>query len=229
MPKAFPIQLPHSTGEPILFPNVTSLDTLEIEGDLVAISEGFNKDGKNSPFENTGIFTGGKVFTTKTKADFDGRRTVLGDILANEEDVGEEFYIPQDDLPKWEYLKGAKKEVRTAKSGFEYHYSEGGMVFPDALDNASRTIITGEGGPGPSRFKHVVQTSKGLRRLTPVELERLNMFPDNHTQLDGISDTKRAFFMGNALVVGAVERVGKALIQAVSLTDRSVRQVESTV
>jgi DNA (cytosine-5)-methyltransferase 1 len=34
------------------------------------------------------------------------------------------------------------------------------------------------------------------------------MFPDDHTKLDGISDAKRAFFMGNALVVGVIERVG---------------------
>ena len=47
------------------------------------------------------------------------------------------------------------------------------------------------------------------RRLTPVELERLNMFPDNHTQ--EAADTKRAFLMGNALVVGVVERLGESL------------------
>ena len=73
------------------------------------------------------------------------------------------------------------------------------MIYPDALDNASRTIITGEGGKSPSRFKHVIDTDKGLRRLTPVELERLNMFPDDHTKLDGDYRYKRAFFMGNAL------------------------------
>ena len=85
------------------------------------------------------------------------------------------------------------------------------MMFPDPLDNASRTIITGEGGKSPSRFKHVVNSERGLRRLTPIELERLNMFPVNHTKLDGISDTKRAFFMGNALVVGVIEKIGESL------------------
>src|SRR5690606_11532621 len=115
------------------------------------------------------------------------------------------------DLPKWEYLKGAKKETRTSKAGFAYQYSEGGMAFPDALDQPSRTIITAEGSKSPSRIKHVVPTPKGLRRLSPLELERLNMFPDNHTLLKGIADTKRAFFMGNALVVGIVERIGKEL------------------
>ena len=90
------------------------------------------------------------------------------------------------------------------------------MVYPDALDNASRTIITGEGGKSPSRFKHVVETDKGLRRLTPVELERLNMFPDNHTKFEGIIDTKRAFFMGNALVVGVIEKLGKELYKQIN-------------
>ncbi len=183
-----------------------------ITGNLVMLSENFNKDQKLSPFENTGIFMDGKVNTVKTTSSFNGKRTVLGDVLQNGE-VTESFFIPLEDYPKWEYLKGAKKEIRTAKNGFSYNYAEGAMVFPDAQDNASRTIITGEGGRSPSRFKHVVQTKKGLRRLTPVELERLNMFPDDHTKLEGVSDAKRAFFMGNALVVGVVEKIGRALLQ----------------
>ena len=36
------------------------------------------------------------------------------------------------------------------------------------------------------------------------------MFPDNHT--DGPTDGKRAFFMGNALLVGIVEKLGKSLL-----------------
>ncbi len=67
------------------------------------------------------------------------------------------------------------------------------MIYPDALDNASRTIITGEGGKSPSRFKHVVVSDRGLRRFTPIELERLNMFPDNHTKFEGITDTNVLF------------------------------------
>ncbi len=185
-----------------------------IEGDLVHISENFNTSEKLSPFENTGIFIEGNVFTTKTLPKYEGPKTVLGDILQNGE-VTEDFFIQKADISKWEYLKGGKKETRTARNGFTYQYSEGSMVFPDALDNSSRTIITGEGGKSASRFKHVIRTKKGLRRLTPVELERLNMFPDNHTKLEGISDTKRAFFMGNALVVGVVEKVAASLFEKI--------------
>ena len=42
------------------------------------------------------------------------------------------------------------------------------------------------------------------------------MFPDNHTKYEGISDTKRAFFMGNALVVGVIERIGKVLQEKIT-------------
>ncbi len=211
--EAFPVKNPSKTPNLSISQKIES-EAFTISGDLVTISEHFHEDKKASPFENTGIFMGGKVFTAKTVPDYDGERRVLGDVLQKAE-VDESFFIPLDDVPKWEYLKGPKKETRRAKSGFTYDYKEGGMIFPDALNNASRTIITGEGGKSPSRFKHVVQTSKGPRRLTPLELERLNMFPDRHTELKGISDTKRAFFMGNALVVGVVEKLGSTLFSKI--------------
>ena len=182
--------------------------------DIIKISEKFNKDEKLSPFLNSGICINGKVTTLKTSPNYSGNFSSISEILQNSE-VSNAFYISDKDLPKWEYLKGAKKEIRITKDGFKYHYSEGAMTFPDALDKASRTIITGEGGKSPSRFKHVVQTKKRLRRLTPIELERLNMFPDNHTKLEGVSDAKRAFFMGNALVVGVVERIANELINQI--------------
>lgn len=193
----------------------TKIQEVELKGDLVEITDNFNKNGKLSPFQNTGLLIKGKVFTTKTEPNYDGEKTVLADVLQNGE-VTPEFFIDENDKPKWEYLKGAKTIERKSADGFVYKYSEGGMIYPDALDNASRTIITGEGGKSPSRFKHVVVSDRGLRRLTPIELERLNMFPDNHTKLDGITDTKRAFFMGNALVVGVIEKIGKELYKQVN-------------
>jgi len=188
--------------------------SFDITDNLVALSENFNLNEKLSPFQNTGVFIKGKVNTTKTTSNFIGKKTVLADILQKDA-IADEFYIQGEDLDKWYYLKGAKKETRTTTSGFAYHYNEGNMIFPDALDKASRTIITGEGGKSPSRFKHVINTKKGLRRLTPLELERLNMFPDNHTFLEGISNTKRAFFMGNALVVGVVKKIGDILSEKI--------------
>jgi DNA (cytosine-5)-methyltransferase 1 len=201
---AFPVE-----SDNILFPN-----EFQLKGDIVEISDNFNKNGKSGLFENTGIMIDGIVTTIKTKPSYEDKFTILKDIIQNGE-VTEEFYINEEDLDKWFYLKGPKKEMRKNSQGFEYNYSEGGMIFPDPLDKPSRTIITGEGGKSASRFKHVIKTAKGYRRLSPIELERLNMFPDNHTKFEGITDTKRAFFMGNALVVGVIEKIGVALTQKI--------------
>ena len=115
------------------------------------------------------------------------------------------------DLLRFKEAINSKLDI--TKEGYEYKFSEGGMCYPDDLDKPSRTIITSEGGATPSRFKHVIECkmNKKKRRLTPIELERLNMFPDDFTKLNDITNTKRAFFMGNALVIGIVEKLGKAL------------------
>lgn len=202
--EAFPVE-----SNNLLFPN-----QFKLLGDIVQITNDFNLNNQIGIFENTGLMINGLISTIKTTPNFEGNRMVLSDIIEKEH-VDESYFITKEDLDKWAYLKGPKKEIRKNADGFEYHYSEGGMIFPDAINRPSRTIITGEGGKSPSRFKHVIQTSHGLRRLTPIELERLNMFPDNHTKLEGISDAKRAFFMGNALVVGIVERIGISLYEKI--------------
>jgi DNA (cytosine-5)-methyltransferase 1 len=97
-------------------------------------------------------------------------------------------------------------------TGHEYNYSEGGMAFPDPLNRPSRTILTGEGGISASRFKHIIEDPRTgrFRRLVPEELEELQGFPRGWTDT-GMSDGKRAFMMGNALVVGVVARIGRAI------------------
>lgn len=186
-------------------------NTFNLSDDIAEVSDNFNKGKGESPFKNSGVMANGKVYSLDTLPKYDSPYLTLGDILVDEKDVPDDFFISQEDLPKWEYQKGSKSLKRINKStGFEYNYSEGAMAFPDYLDRPSRTIITGEGGAGPSRFKHVIKTESGrYRRLVPIELERLNMFPDNHTF--GSSNLRRAFLMGNALVTGIVESIALIL------------------
>ena len=198
--KAFPIEPPEAVNE------------IELKGDLAQLTSSFNKGGSASPFHSSGLMLNRKVTTFKAEPFYAGRMTVLRDILQEDSEVDESFFVTESSLAEWKRQKGAKKEKRITKSGFEYEYSEGPMVSPDALDRPSRTIVTGEGGSTPSRFKHIIQTGSGrYRRLTPVELERLNMFEDDHTK--GASDAKRAFFMGNALVVGVIRGLGEELLK----------------
>lgn len=184
----------------------------DIEGTIPEVSSNFNKEKKDSPFGNAGLMKDRHVYSVDAEPVYDGPIQTLGDNIVDEDFVPEEFFISDKELPKWQYEKGAKKINRVSKQGFEYVFSEGGMAFPDYLDKPSRTMITGEGGSAPSRFKHVVQTPSGrYRRLIPIELERLNMFPDNHTYHPDVSDGRRAFLMGNALVCGVVQEIGKSL------------------
>ena len=203
MQNAFPMKL-----------NQALIDQFVLEGDLAAISKN-KKDytAKRSPFQNVGIMIDRNVYTAKGSPLYKRSRMTLGDVLQDEKDIPEEFFLKSEDKEKWNYLKGAKKKLRTTKDGHEYYYAEGPITYPDAIDKPSRTIVTGEGGATPSRFKHVIKSKSGrrLRRLTPIELERLNGFPENHTE--GATDTKRAFFMGNALVVGVVTKLGNALVK----------------
>jgi len=193
-------------------PKADSVSIFDIEGVIQEVSANFNKGKKESPFGNAGMMMNRHVYSVDANVNYDGPRQTLGGNLIDENIVPEEFFISEEDLPKWKYEKGAKKINRVSKQGFEYVFSEGGMTFPDYLDQPSRTIITGEGGSAPSRFKHVVKTKSGrYRRLLPIELERLNMFPDNHTMHPEVSDGRRAFLMGNALVCGIVESLGKSL------------------
>ncbi|MDD6778644.1 MAG: DNA (cytosine-5-)-methyltransferase [Bacteroidales bacterium] len=201
MAKAFPMEMKEG-----------SLSSFTIDGNIKDVSDSFNLGRKESPFGDAGIMHNRQVLTTDSIPIYDGTMMTLGGNLVDENLVPEEFFIGETELERWRYEKGAKRFERESKNGYKYIYSEGGMTFPDSLEKPSRTIITGEGGSAASRFKHVVLTPSGrYRRLIPLELERLNMFPDNHTYHPRVSDGRRAFLMGNALVCGVVQEIAKSL------------------
>ena len=193
-----------------------NLQEIDLDKEADEISAKFNKGQVKSPFLNSGYFIDGVAYTVKSQAKLASNPVVLGDILQPDSQVPDEYWVEEKRLKEWKYLKGAKSIERTHKgSGVTYNYAEGKMAFPDLLTNPSRTILTGEGGTTPSRFKHIIKTKSGYRRLTPVELERLNGFPDEWSQMNAegkvVTDAKRAFFMGNALVIGLIEKVGRVL------------------
>lgn len=208
---AFPVE-PH-VGAPIQGTQIKR----DLNWDLADISEHFNQEHPSRRvFEAAGVMVGGVFYTTRVNPIYNGPRTTLGDIVRETPrvEVTEDFYIPDADIASWAHEKGEKREQRVDRNtGFAYMYSEGAMPFPDPLDRPSRTIVTGEGGSGASRFKHVIEDpiNHRLRRLVPSELEQLDMFPRGHTI--GETAGKRAFFMGNALVCGVVGRVGVELAQ----------------
>ncbi len=184
--------------------------------DLKDLSDTFNFEnefGKTTPFKEAGFYIDKKVITCKFKSAFKGKKMSLLDILQDFNEIPGEYYISENEIKNWKAKKAAKRIPKTNKNGFNYIYSEGNLSFPDDITKPSRTIITSELQKSPSRTAHVVQQNGIYRKLTPVELERLNGFPDNHTKIEGISDTKRGFLMGNALVIGVIEKIGKSILK----------------
>ena len=208
--KAFPVVFPESIKE------VPGLKLSNKKKDrLVDITDNFNSAQLDKPFSNSGVMIDGIAYSLATIPVCDDEPKTIKSIMAKGDDiqyVTEEFYIPDSQIGTWKDLKGPKRIEKVSKTGFKYIYSEGGLSFPDDLDKPSRTIITSEGGKSPDRCRHVIIDQTGrYRRLIPLELERLNMFPDHNTALDGVSDGKRPFLMGNALVCGIVTAVGTEL------------------
>ena len=192
------------------FPSINNskkeLKPISIPKNLVELTNSFE-----SAFKNSGICIDFKVITTDTIPKYNGPYTVLSDIL--QKDVPEKYYIKENDIPKWQYMKGAKREKRVTKSGFEYFFSEGPIAFPDYLDRPARTMLTSEGSK--NRSTHVIEDPEThrLRILTPLECERIDGFKDNWT--DNMTDHMRYFCMGNALVVGLIEKMGKRLCELI--------------
>ena len=128
---------------------VEAVSSFDVLADPYENSEKFGAGRKTSPFKSAGVMQHCHVRTADAVESFDGRAMTLGDVLVDDKDVPEEFYIASDQLEKWRYFKGSKSEPRVnKKTGYTYNYTEGAMAFPDAVDRPSRTLLTSEGGVG---------------------------------------------------------------------------------
>lgn len=179
-------------------------DTYE---NLIDVNNNFKME-----FLNAGVMIDGNIFTAKVESDCNKLYPLKN--IREKDDVLEKYFLTDEKIEKFKYLKGSKRIPRVKPNGDAYLYSEGSMPFPDNLDSPARTMLTSESGI--SRSTHVIEDYKTnkLRFLTPVECERINGFPDDWTNT-GMSDKKRYFMMGNALVVEIVKRVGNVLEQIV--------------
>ena len=198
--ESFPVKQEHNKKK-----KNTELD-LHDYGDLVNISDTFK-----GVFHNGGVMCGGKIYSEELSSDYTGPQKLLGNIVF-EEPIEEKYFISQDQMQKWEYMKGAKKIERTSKEGFCYQFSEGAIAFPDPLDRPARTMLTSEGTANRSSHVIVDKITGRYRRLTPEECERINGFDAGWTDT-GIPERQRYFVMGNALVVPLIEKMGEEILK----------------
>ena len=172
----------------------------DLYSDLVDVSNNFK-----TQFYNAGVMVKGKIYTSKVESDCNKSFKLID--LIQTESVDSKYFLNDKQIEKFKFLKGSKRIPRIKPNGDPYLYSEGSMPFPDRLDCPARTMLTSESTI--SRSSHVVEdyNTKKLRLLTPIECERIDGFPDDWTNT-GMTDKKRYFMMGNALVVQVIKKIG---------------------
>lgn len=140
-------------------------------------------------------------FSEPTSFDFpigDNSDTVLGDIL--QDNVDEKYYISQRYL---DALIRHKQRNESKGNGF-------GFVVRTKQDIAGALAV---GGVGLER--NMIGGGQGadnqrIRKLTPIECERLQGFPDNWT--DGVSNTQRYKQLGNTVCVPVITKIMENLL-----------------
>jgi len=101
-------------------------------------------------------------------------------------------------------------DVRTTVIVFHPHYHDGARVQGDTMNTLTSRM--GTGGNNVSG----IATSTNVRRLTPVECERLQGFPDDWTA--GQSDSTRYKQMGNAVAVPVVEWIVQNIVDVAKVS-----------
>lgn len=210
---------------PVKEVNEKNINNGDISEDLIKMTNEFSFN-----FENAGILFDNHFYTVKISVIKEKPKTI-GEIL-EEEVLSERYYIPESKLyytdktirhsdetkhpltkeqrQTWQYLKGAKKKIRIAKTGHEYIFSEGAIPMIDQWNAPARTMLTSESTFNRSSHIVIDKKNKKIRTITPMEAERIQGFPDNWTNT-GMPERMRFFCMGNALVVPLIERMGKEI------------------
>jgi DNA (cytosine-5)-methyltransferase 1 len=181
-----------------------AIEPFELPTDIVELSDSFTKT-----FLKAGTMIDGNVNTYEV-IPVECEQTPLSSVLETE--VNEKYFLTPEQKAKVKSMKDAKKIERTTAEGYTYTFSEGGMSCPDDASKPARTMLTSEGTV--NRSSHIVYhpNTKRWRFITPKECERLNGFKDNWTDT-GMSDRMRYFCMGNALVVGLIEKMGQRIME----------------
>ena len=110
------------------------------------------------------------------------------------------------------------KEVQKGKIGYFRQDSQANRVY--SIHGKAVTLM-GEAGGGAAKMgqylfgcltptaidQHGVLTNGYIRKLTPIECERLQTLPDNYTKVDGVKDTARYKALGNGWTVDVIAHI----------------------
>lgn len=185
-------------------------------------------------FLDSGIMVGRKVRQLDLQANSTEADVRLYSVVSMM-DAPPKYFLTPAEFEAWKKAKQTRKVHRRTKKNYSYTFAEGPLPCPDRLDRSARTILTNEGSRVPNRTTHVVMDPKQHlpRLLTPEECELLMGFPTGWTSAYPSArqfetpDRWRYFMMGNALVVGLVEKMGKRLTELEKSASEAVQAVQA--
>lgn len=111
-----------------------------------------------------------------------------------EDNVAERYYVSEDQLGKWDGSDMLNPSYR----------SQANKVH--SLEKPLATLCAGTHGYA---YGYIPTCDGRLRRLTPLEFERLQTVPDNYTT--GVSDTQRYKMLGNGWTIDTIAHIFKGL------------------
>jgi DNA (cytosine-5)-methyltransferase 1 len=102
------------------------------------------------------------------------------------------------------------KSHRTGTRSEDYRRKNRGKIELRIRRGIANTLNTGLGSSSQSTATFVDSNGLKIRRLTPMECERLQGFPDGWTDI--LSDTQRYKTIGNAVTVNVIEEIMKRIL-----------------
>lgn len=168
-------------------------------------------------------------------APLEDKGIMLASVLQPPEEVDIKYFVSQQAVDTYTKRKGTPKKVCTDKSSslgassYKGYQGDGCPIVstPIRLGDIGKTVqsqrvyspegksvnlVSGGGGQGAKIGLYLVDKpdgTYGIRRLTPIECERLMGLPDLYSE--GLSDTQRYKALGNAFHVDIVAHILKGI------------------
>ena len=177
--------------------------TPELHGTL---SCGGGQAGQGYPCVLTTTFPASDRVSASTPAQEDDVYCIIGNIIDRQPGNGGNGFGYQADLAYT--LTGMDRHAVFARQRVDAFRDGDVTSTQSARQSKDATDLVVESGRQYARL---------IRRLTPLECERLQGFPDEWTSLSDAADSARYRALGNSVAVPCVEFIMKSLKEAVSL------------
>jgi site-specific DNA-cytosine methylase len=86
-------------------------------------------------------------------------------------------------------------------------------VFHFSLNQRTAATFGRDSGGSSTMGSRIIDRDGRIRKVTPIEAERLMGFPDDYTKLDGCTDSQRYEALGNSMVIPVMSWLGQRIHQ----------------